>query len=220
MNNLLNRLVRRLVGYGRRRQAFERIASGMKVRATTAWTLLRYGHYFTAVGRGAAFIGIPEFDPDFQGPLTVTLGTRVAFYRGVSIRGRGHLQIGDGCSINSGVIFGLTCDLTLGQNVLVGDNVSFRTADHEFSDLTRPIVDQGERRARILVEDDVWLGANAVVLRGVRIGKGAIVGANAVVTRDVPPLAIVGGVPARVIGTRAKAVPVSCSMQAMRDHNL
>ena len=105
------------------------------------------------------------------------------------------------------MIFGLTCDLTLGRHVLVGDNVSFRTADHEFTDTVTPISVQGERRGSIVVEDDVWLGANVTVLRGVRIGCGAIVGANAVVTRDVPAYAIVGGVPAKLIGNRSAALP-------------
>jgi acetyltransferase-like isoleucine patch superfamily enzyme len=169
---------------------------------TTAWTMLRYGHYFERIGDNTMFVGTPAFDPGFMEPLVVVVGDRVTFYPRVSIRGYGRLTIGDHCSINSGVIFGLTCDVTLGSHVLVGDHVSFRTADHEFRDSDVPIVEQGERRGPIVVGDDVWIGANATVLRGVTIGRGAIVGANSVVTRDVGPFSIVGGVPARVIGRR------------------
>lgn len=194
------------VGVSPARQRLALRLADVRMVLTTAWTMLLYGHYFEAVGERTMFIGVPRFAPARDGLLSVNLGDHVAFYPGVGIRGRGRLTIGDGCSINTGVIFGLTCDLTLGRNVLVADNVSFRTADHEFTSLDQPIAEQGERRGPIVVEDDVWLGANVTVLRGVRIGRGAIVGANAVVTRDVPAFAIVGGVPARVIGDRKLAV--------------
>lgn len=173
--------------------------------------MLRYGHFFERVGEETIFVGTPHFDPGFHEPLIVSLGNGVTFYPNVSVRGYGRLSIGDRSSINSGVIFGLTCDLTLGRNVLVADNVSFRTADHEFDDVARPMVEQGERRGSIVVEDDVWIGANVTVLRGVRIGRGAIVGANAVVTRDVPAYAIVGGVPAKPIGSRVSTAPVGAA---------
>ncbi len=62
--------------------------------------------------------------------------------------------------------------------------------------------DQGGTRSSIKIEDDVWLGVNSTVLAGVTIGKGSIVAAGAVVTKDVPPYAIVAGVPAKVISTR------------------
>jgi acetyltransferase-like isoleucine patch superfamily enzyme len=148
---------------------------------------------------------VPRIASARGGILSVNLGQCITFYPGVSIRGNGRLSIGNQSSINSGVIFGLTCDLTLGSHVLVGDQVSFRTADHEYRDPEIPIVEQGERRGPIVVGDDVWIGANATVLRGVTIGHGAIVGANSVVTRDVAPFSIVGGVPARVIGHRGDA---------------
>ncbi len=188
-----------------REQRFESVLHRVMLGLRTAWTMIRYGHFFESIGENTVFVGVPDFDPGFNAPLVVALGDGVTFYPCVSIRGYGRLTIGDHTSINSGVIFGLTCELTLGKNVLVADNVSFRTADHEFSDVDRPMVEQGERRGSIVVEDGVWLGANVTVLRGVRIGRDAIVGANAVVTRDVPACAIVGGVPARLIRSRLPA---------------
>lgn len=209
MANLLRTVARALLGLARNRvglaigmQNAEAMLHGARLLMTTAWTFLRYGHYFESIGEKSMFLGVPCFDPGFTRPLAVVVGSRVTFYPAVGIRGFGRLVIGDDCSINSGVIFGLTCDLILGNHVMVGDNASFRTADHEFSRLDVPMLEQGERRGSIVVEDDVWIGANATILRGVRIGHGAIVGANAVVTRDVAPYAIVGGVPARVIGSR------------------
>lgn len=188
-----------------REQRFESVLHRVMLGLRTAWTMICYGHFFESIGENTVFVGVPDFDPGFNAPLVVALGDGVTFYPCVSIRGYGRLTIGDHTSINSGVIFGLTCELTLGKNVLVADNVSFRTADHEFSDVDRPMVEQGERRGSIVVEDGVWLGANVTVLRGVRIGRDAIVGANAVVTRDVPACAIVGGVPARLIRSRLPA---------------
>jgi len=190
------------VGLGVRCQKVERSWHLFRIGLATLWTLLRYGHYFERIGDDSYFLATPEFDPDFRAPLVVNIGQAVVFYPKVSIRGRGKLTIGDSCSINSGVIFGLTCDLTLGHHVMVADNVSFRTADHEYSDLAVPMLEQDERSLSIAVGDDVWIGANATILRGVTIGRGAIIAAHAVVVKDVPPFAIVGGVPSRTIGSR------------------
>lgn len=77
-----------------------------------------------------------------------------------------------------------------------------RTGQHQFSDRGRPIRDQGNKYGDISVDEDVWVGANAVILSGVAIGSGAIVAAGAVVTSDVDAYAIVGGVPARVLRYR------------------
>lgn len=190
------------VGVNGGEQATERGLHLIRSGLSTLWTLWRYGHYLERIGEGSFFVRAPEFDPDFRGVLSVSIGNGVIFYPRVSIRGRGRLVIGDGCSINSGVIFGLTCDLTLGNKVMVADNVSFRTADHEHTDTTTPMLDQGERAKPITVGDDVWIGANATILRGVTIGRGAIIGAHAVVVRDVPEFEIVGGVPAHSLGNR------------------
>lgn len=193
------------VGISEHGQKLERVWLSFGIGWSTIWTLLRYGHYFEQVGEGSCFIGTPEFDPDFRAPLVVTLGRAVTIYPRVGFRGRGRLKIGDFCSINSGVIFGLTCDLTLGNYVMVADNVSFRTADHGYSGLDVPMLEQGEHSLPITVGDDVWIGANATILRGVTIGRGSIIAAHAVVVKDVQPFEIVGGVPAKVIGSRLQS---------------
>lgn len=87
----------------------------------------------------------------------------------------------------------------MGRNILVGPNVVIRTANHNFNDKDRPINEQGHNYANIKVADNVWIGANSVILGGVTIGKGAVIAAGAVVNKNVEPFTIVGGVPAKVL---------------------
>lgn len=89
--------------------------------------------------------------------------------------------------------------VVIGDRVYTSPFTQIIAVNHVFDDPTRPFVDQGITAEGIVIEDDVWLGASAVITDGVRIGKGAVVAAGAVVTRDVPPHTVVGGVPARVL---------------------
>jgi acetyltransferase-like isoleucine patch superfamily enzyme len=87
----------------------------------------------------------------------------------------------------------------IGNRVYTSPFTQIIAVNHIFDDPERPFVEQGITAEGIVIEDDVWLGSGAVITDGVRIGKGAVVAAGAVVTKDVPPHAVVGGVPARVI---------------------
>jgi acetyltransferase-like isoleucine patch superfamily enzyme len=89
--------------------------------------------------------------------------------------------------------------ITIGNRVYTAPLVQLLAVNHVYSDPDRPMVEQGITAEGIVVEDDVWIGAGAIVTDGVRIGRGAVVAAGAVVTRDVPPHTVVGGVPARVL---------------------
>jgi acetyltransferase-like isoleucine patch superfamily enzyme len=105
------------------------------------------------------------------------------------------------------------CDCLMGEysvirgqgGVQIGDRVytspftQIIAVNHVFDDPNRPFVDQGITAEGIVIEDDVWLGAGAIVTDGVRIGRGAVIAAGAVVTQDVPPHTVVGGVPAKPI---------------------
>ncbi|MBY6188423.1 sugar O-acetyltransferase [Marinobacter hydrocarbonoclasticus] len=107
------------------------------------------------------------------------------------------IHIGRKSFLNSGVTMLDGAPITIGDNVMVGPNVQFYTASHS--------LDHRERRQwetyclPIVVEDDAWIGGNAVINQGVTIGARSVVAANAVVNRDVPPDCLVGGTPARVI---------------------
>jgi len=116
----------------------------------------------------------------------------------------GTLQIGDRVSINSNVLLDASDNgrIIIGSDVLIGPNVVLRASNHVFKDKDRPINQQGHTGGYILVQDDVWIGANVVVVPNVTIGAHAVVAAGAVVTSDVEPWTVVGGVPARVISRR------------------
>jgi acetyltransferase-like isoleucine patch superfamily enzyme len=91
--------------------------------------------------------------------------------------------------------------VTIGDRVYTSPMTQLIAVNHVFDDPQRPFIEQGITAQGIIVEDDVWLGANAVITDGVHIGKGAVVAAGAVVTHDVPEHTIVAGVPARVVRT-------------------
>ncbi len=89
--------------------------------------------------------------------------------------------------------------VTIGDRVYTSPMTQLIAVNHVFDDPNRPFIEQGITAQGIVVEDDAWLGAHAVITDGVCIGRGAVVAAGAVVTKDVPPHTVVGGVPARVI---------------------
>ena len=94
----------------------------------------------------------------------------------------------------------------IGDRVYTSPFTQIIAVNHVFDNVERPFIDQGITAQGIVIEDDVWLGAGAVITDGVRVGKGAVVAAGAVVTKDVPPHSVVGGVPAkplRAIGEQA-----------------
>jgi len=102
--------------------------------------------------------------------------------------------VGENCHIRKGVI--------LGDDVMLAQNVSLVSFKHNFDKSDVPIRMQGETFSDITVGNDVWVGMNVVILPGVNIGSHAIIAAGAVVTKDVPAWAVVGGVPATIVKFR------------------
>lgn len=110
------------------------------------------------------------------------------------------ITAGDNCSFNSySVVHG---KVTLGDNVRIAPGAKIFGENHGFSDIKTPICRQMNIREGIIIEDDVWIGSNAVVCDGVTVGAHSIIGAGAVVTKNIPPYSVVGGTPARVIKSR------------------
>lgn len=109
------------------------------------------------------------------------------------------IKIGRDCLIGEYSVIRGQGGVQLGDRVFTSPFTQIIAVNHVFDDPDRSFVDQGITAEGIVIEDDVWLGASAIVTDGVRIGRGAVVAAGAVVTRDVDPHTVVAGVPAKPI---------------------
>jgi galactoside O-acetyltransferase len=165
----------------------------------------RYGRRFAALGSDA------DFGPGLlvKGPGRIRVGQGFSCWRLCTLAtcDDGDIDIGDRVSLNANVYLNACRGgrIVFGNDVLVGPNAVFRTSDHVTLDPERPIREQGHTAGVIVLEDDVWIAANVTVVGGVRIGRGAVVAAGAVVTADVEPYSVVGGVPARLIKRRGQS---------------
>ena len=125
------------------------------------------------------------------------------------IKGLQNLSIGDGTSIPKGsTIYCTEAPLTIGRKVVFGPHPTIITGDHRTDIIGKYIIDVtadeklSENDQAVVIEDDVWCGANVTILKGVTIGHGSVIAAGAVVTKSFPPYSIIGGVPARLIKMR------------------
>lgn len=139
----------------------------------------------------------------------INVGNNVTIKDGCIIEGYGvmrnlgkSLTIGNNVGISQNCFIAIRGNITIGNDTIIGPNVSIFSENHITDSLEIPIVKQGERRADVNIGDGVWIGTRVIILSGVTIGKGAIIAAGAVVTKDVAPYTIVGGVPAKLIRAR------------------
>ncbi|CAN5171270.1 hypothetical protein BH11BAC6_BH11BAC6_02890 [soil metagenome] len=145
-------------------------------------------------------------------------GAKVRRYTRMDLHPFNQFQLGDHatvenfCTINNGVgnvIIGhhtlvgmgnvLIGPITIGNNVILAQNIVMSGLNHTYQDIHKPIKDQPVTTAKIIIEDDCWIGANAVITAGVAIGRHSVIAAGAVVTKDIPPFSVAAGNPARVI---------------------
>jgi acetyltransferase-like isoleucine patch superfamily enzyme len=116
------------------------------------------------------------------------------------------IHIGSNVYIGSGACFSAKKGIWIGNKVMFGPNVTIRGGDHNTSVRGQYMYDVHDKLPEndqpVVIEDDTWIGAGAIILKGVTVRRGAIVGAGAVVTKDVPPYSIVAGVPARLLKYR------------------
>lgn len=153
--------------------------------------------------RDGAVLDAGRFNPASE---HIRLGAHTKVERGAQIYSwGGFVEIGDDCSINPYCVIYGTGGVRIGSHVRIAAHTIIVASEHRFERLDVPIIEQGYRARGISIGDDVWIGAGCRILDGVTIGAQAIVAAGAVVADDVEPLTIVGGVPARVIRSRAAA---------------
>jgi maltose O-acetyltransferase len=130
-------------------------------------------------------------------------GQRVNVEKGANFYTGWEIEIGDDSSLGIGCM--IPYDLKVGRDVMMGPYVIVVGDSHRFENRDLPMRLQGiEDYPPVRIEDDVWIGARAIILPGISIGKGAIIGAGAVVTKDIPPYAICAGNPARIIRYRGE----------------
>ena len=133
----------------------------------------------------------------FWGLFLKGLGRKVLMFKGVLIASPTGVEIGSNTNLMHNVIISGEGGVKIGSFVMMAAGSRILTSNNGYPDIHAPMCEQELVKGPVVVEDDVWLGANVVVLPNVRIGRGAIVAANSLVTKDVPPFAIVCGVPAR-----------------------
>lgn len=173
----------------------QRLRRGIGAVMNYAWWSWRFGGF--------------GFRSRLSSPALLTNSSRVRIGKGVSIRKgsrievvgeAGTIEIGDGTSIQFDFHCGAANQVVIGKDVLIAGRVYISDHDHVFDHLELP-----PRLCRelvsspVIIEDGVWLGEGCVVLKGVRIGRRSVVGANAVVTRSVPDGCVVCGVPAKIV---------------------
>jgi len=174
---------------------------------------LRYSIYkrrFISCGKR---ISIPQA-VFFKGFKNIELGENIWFgpFNSIfadSITNEARIKIGNNVSFNCNVMVNADVrgTIIIEDNVLIGPNVVIRASGHRYEDIDMPIREQGHRKGRIVIKSGVWISANAVILPNVIVGRGSIVGAGAVVAKDVNDFEIVGGVPAERIGSRVRNQP-------------
>ena len=130
----------------------------------------------------------------------VKIGSRSYIHMGARFNEPWRVEIGEGSILGDHVFLDGRAPLKIGNNVDIASEVMVWNAEHDIHS-----VDFSASSGGVIIEDYVFIGARAIILPGVKIGRGAVVASGAVVTKDVPALSIVGGVPAKEIGVRRVA---------------
>jgi len=138
-----------------------------------------------------------------SGADKITIGSDSHIARSVTVRTQlGKVEIGEKINIGANSFIYGYGDIEIGDNTLIANQVEIIGGDHTFENVEVPMRFQGRSPSRIVIGEDVWIGTHAIIVGGVTIGKGAVIGAGAVVNRDIPEYAIAAGVPARVVKSR------------------
>lgn len=160
----------------------------------------------------AWMLGLADLIPGFAGiflryPVYKLLFRRLGglpiIQRRVTIVHTRRLTVGKHFGVNSGTYINALGDITIGDYVLIGSNVTISSGKHEIDGVEPPIFARPSTPLPIHIEDDVWIGAGAVIMPGVTLAKGSVIGAGAIVTKSTVPYGVFAGAPARLIRMRA-----------------
>ena len=123
---------------------------------------------------------------------------------GLQIINPDQVYIGKNVSINCFVIIDASEGgaISIGNNCMIGPYVLIRAADHCFNKIDQPLICQGHVPGKIIIEDNCWIAGHVTITKDVTIGSGSVIGANSVVTKNIPPNSVAAGNPARVIRSR------------------
>jgi acetyltransferase-like isoleucine patch superfamily enzyme len=171
-------------------------------RARTANLLTRVRVYLALRRRGSRVPFFFRGNPSqfLHGEIEIGSGVFVDRDAWFSVSPGARLAIGDNAHINRGFVVSCAGHVSIGRNVVMADRVFVGDTNHGYEDVSTPILSQPmSPPRRVVIEDDCWLGINVCVLSGVTIGRHSVIGANSVVTRDVPPFAVACGNPATVV---------------------
>ena len=134
---------------------------------------------------------------------SIKLGSNCKIHKGAIIGSYGgNISLGNNCTVNPYSILYGHGNLTIGDNVRIAAHTVIIPANHKFERTDIPICKQGISANGIVIDDDVWIGANVTILDGVKIGSGSVISAGSVVNKDVEEYSIVGGVPAKILKFR------------------
>lgn len=150
------------------------------------------------------------------GPNRICVGDQAILNHGVQIKlhsgSAGSIEIGNRTAIGPYSILSGR-HIKIGDDCLIAPHVGIFASSHVFTDTNRKIREQGQEYKGVIIEDDCWLGSGVKVLDGVTIGQGSIIGANAVVTKNIPPYSIAVGIPARIVKNRSRlSKPELCNL--------
>jgi acetyltransferase-like isoleucine patch superfamily enzyme len=170
-------------------------------RNTLPWNRLRIHREFM---RREAFVRWPVhgnvLEAFREGRLEVGPGALFEPHVWITAPGEARVRVGEGSFLNIGVMVAAQELVEIGSHCMFANGCFVTDANHRFDDPDKPVTWQGfTSKGPTRVEDNVWCGANVVITTGVTVGERSVIGANSVVTQDVPPFSIAAGVPAKVL---------------------
>lgn len=130
------------------------------------------------------------------------IGKNVIFYPGIKINPARNIYIGSNVDLAWGVIITTGGGVEIGERTLIGYRTQILSSNHNVLPNKEKIFNSGHSHKKIIIADDVWIGANCIITAGCTIGEGAVIAAGAVVTKNVEPYTVVGGIPAKLIKKR------------------